>query len=339
MKLKRVMVLVFLFGPLLFLLLFLGIMGCLNEEESRIDSSYETGIGLSEEVVGYAPVVEKYAEEYEIDDYEEYLLAIMQVESGGRGKDVMQSLTQINMPEKDKTPEESIRRACEYFALLLRIKSKKEIDMETVIQSYNYGIDYTGYVAERGQEHTFALACDYAELKSGGVRTVYNNEIAIRVNGGWRYEYGNMFYVYLVKQYLPSAELPIETANAVIQEAVKYTGWVYCWGGASPATSFDCSGLVQWCYGSAGILLPRTAQEQYDSVEHIDFNAAEPGDLVFFTGTYNSGTYISHVGIYVGGGRPDVSCWGSDRVCRFGKRILAEPSCVCWPDQRCRKGE
>ena len=61
--------------------------------------------------------------------------------------------------------------------------------------------------------------------------------------------------------------------------------------------------LVQWCYGKAGIALPRTAQEQYNVTQHIPLSEAKAGDLVFFHSTYNAGTYITHVGLYVGNNR------------------------------------
>ena len=64
--------------------------------------------------------------------------------------------------------------------------------------------------------------------------------------------------------------------------------------------SFDCSGLTQWCYGKAGISLPRTAQAQYDATQHIPLSQAQAGDLVFFHSTYNTSDYVTHVGIYVG---------------------------------------
>ena len=99
------------------------------------------------------------------------------------------------------------------------------------------------------------------------------------------------------------AQFDNETVNAIMNEALKYQGWEYVYGGASPTTSFDCSGLTQWCYGVAGITLPRTAQAQYDVTRHIPFGDAQPGDLVFFQGTYNCGDYITHVGIYVGDNR------------------------------------
>lgn len=77
-----------------------------------------------------------------------------------------------------------------------------------------------------------------------------------------------------------------------MDEALKYEGWRYVYGGASPTTSFDCSGLTQWTYGKAGINLPRTAQQQYDVTQHIPLSEAQAGDLVFFHSTYNAGSYI-----------------------------------------------
>ena len=127
--------------------------------------------------------------------------------------------------------------------------------------------------------------------------------VVVEKNGGWRYSYGNMFYALLVSQYLTVAQFDDETVQAIMEEALKYEGWTYVYGGDSPSTSFDCSGLVQWCYGKAGIALPRTAQEQYNVTQHIPLSEAKAGDLVFFHSTYNAGTYITHVGLYVGNNR------------------------------------
>ena len=147
------------------------------------------------------------------------------------------------------------------------------------------------------------LAVSFAKDKSGGVKVTYKNEISIKENGGWRYKYGNMFYVRLVNQYLAVPSFSDATAQAIFKEALKYQGWKYVFGGSNPNTSFDCSGLTSWCYGKAGISLPRTAQAQYDATQHIPLSQAKAGDLVFFHSTYNSGTYVTHVGIYAGNNR------------------------------------
>lgn len=104
----------------------------------------------------------------------------------------------------------------------------------------------------------------------------------------------------LVNQYLTVHAVSGELAQAVMKEALKYQGWDYVYGGSNPNTSFDCSGLVQWCYAKAGVSLPRTAQAQYDETQHIPLSQAQAGDLLFFHSTYNAGTYVTHVGIYAG---------------------------------------
>ena len=113
---------------------------------------------------------------------------------------------------------------------------------------------------------------------------------------GWRYNYGNMFYVQLVTQYLVTTEFDDDTVQAIMDEALKYEGWRYVYGGASPTTSFDCSGLTQWTYGKAGINLPRTAQQQYDVTQHIPLSEAQVGDLVFFHSTYNGALILLMLG-------------------------------------------
>ena len=173
-------------------------------------------------------------------------------------------------------------------------------DINVVIQSYNYGGGYADYVAKNGKKHSFNLAENFAKNKSGGTKVTYTNPIAVSKNGGWRYNYGNMFYVELVNQYLNIKQFSNETVQAVMNEALKYQGWKYVYGGSNPNTSFDCSGLTQWCYGKAGISLPRTAQAQYDTTQHIPLSQAQAGDLVFFHSTYNTSDYVTHVGIYVG---------------------------------------
>ena len=102
--------------------------------------------------------------------------------------------------------------------------------------------------------------------------------------------------------------IPVEAsgdAAAIIEEAMKYRNYPYRWGGSSPETSFDCSGFVSWCINASGYadVGRQTAQGLYNISSTISQGNAQPGDLIFFTGTYNSGGPVSHVGIYLGNGQ------------------------------------
>ena len=107
---------------------------------------------------------------------------------------------------------------------------------------------------------------------------------------------------------------PGAAPNAVLDLARAQTGKPYVWGGASPQTSFDCSGLVQWVYRQVGVQLPRTAQQQYQATTRVPREQLQPGDLVFFAQTYPSSEPITHVGIYVGGGRMINAPTGGDVI-------------------------
>lgn len=143
------------------------------------------------------------------------------------------------------------------------------------------------------------LAENFARDKSGGKKVTYTNPIAVARNGGWRYGYGNMFY---------GAGEPVSYGQSSIGragtkdnecEALKYQGWDYVYGGSNPDTSFDCSGFngaMGYGYQSAE---NRTGNSMI-ATQHIPLSQAQAGDLVFFHSTYNAGTYVTHVGIYVG---------------------------------------
>ncbi len=86
------------------------------------------------------------------------------------------------------------------------------------------------------KKYTFELAVSFAKDKSGGVKVTYKNEISIKENGGWRYKYGNMFYVVSSSQYLAVPSFSDATAQAIFNEALKYQGWKYVYGGSNPNT-------------------------------------------------------------------------------------------------------
>ncbi|WP_066734098.1 bifunctional lytic transglycosylase/C40 family peptidase [Bariatricus massiliensis] len=303
MKLRHLALLGGIFTVIISLLLFLFIITA-DDEESGGSSGFDyLGMNLSAEVMKHQPTVEKYAKKYGIEDYVNYLLAIMQVESGGTAVDVMQSSESLGLPPNSLGTEQSIEQGCKYFASLLALAKTNGSDINTVVQSYNYGGGFVDYVASHGKKYTFELAAGFAREKSSGVKVTYKNEISIKENGGWRYKYGNMFYVRLVAQYLAVPNFSNATVQAIFNEALKYQGWPYVFAGSNPNTSFDCSGLTSWCYAKAGLYIPRTAQAQYNFMQHIPLSQAQAGDLIFFHSTYITSDYVTHVGIYAGNNR------------------------------------
>lgn len=103
---------------------------------------------------------------------------------------------------------------------------------------------------------------------------------------------------------IPGEALTDEKFRRMIEEAEKYLGYPYVWGGSSPSTSFDCSGFVSWVINHSGNgwnVGRSTANGLMGYCDIIRKSEAKPGDLIFFQGTYNT-SGASHVGIYVGGG-------------------------------------
>ena len=99
---------------------------------------------------------------------------------------------------------------------------------------------------------------------------------------------------------IPPEALDDEVFAAIIKEAEKYLGYPYVWGGSSTSTSFDCSGFVSWVINHSGWDVGRLgAQGLCNICTPVSSANVKPGDLVFFTGTYDT-PGVSHVGIYVG---------------------------------------
>jgi len=156
-----------------------------------------------------------------------------------------------------------------------------------------------------------------AEAGSTGASTGSHLHLELTINGQYLNPY---FFIEGTDAYTPPAisgtngaytdyDIPPEalsdpTFAALIKEAEKYLGYPYVWGGSSPSTSFDCSGFVCWVFKNSGVypLSRTTAQGIFDQCAIIPPSEARPGDIVFFTGTYDSIGPVSHVAIYVGDG-------------------------------------
>lgn len=122
-----------------------------------------------------------------------------------------------------------------------------------------------------------------------GTQTIYGETL-----GGTGGETGNV---------IPPDSYDDATVQALMTEANRYLGMPYTFGG-TPPSSFDCSAFVCWVFSNSGMHdLPRTtAQGIYDQCTPVSAADAKAGDIIFFTGTYNAGRPVTHVGIYCGNG-------------------------------------
>ena len=214
-----------------FVLLLFGIVLFSEDEQSKSETNEIIGLNLSSEVLKHQSLVEKYCKEYGISDQVKIILAIIQVESGGNAEDVMQSSESLGLPPNSLSTEESIKQGCKYFSELVRGIKSNGCDINTAIQSYNYGGGFINYVAGHGKKYSYELAESFSKDKASGKRVTYTNPIAIPINGGWRYAYGNQFYVKLVEQYLSvSAKFDDEMVQKIMDEALKYQGNKYVFG-------------------------------------------------------------------------------------------------------------
>lgn len=260
---------------------------------------------ISPQVEMYRPAVAEFAGQYGISEYVDVLLAVMMIESGGQGGDPMQCSESLGLSTNSITdPIFSIQTGVKYFADIVRYNKSKNNDFWTAVQSYNFGSGFCDFVADRGNTYNFELSCSFSEEMSSGDKVSYFNQVA-DFNGNWRYTYGNMYYVKLIQQYICGMSETGDTADPLNDfrfillknEFEKYQGWGYTWGGSSPSTGFDCSGLVQYCYSQVGINLPRTAKAQYNAT--VSVFDPKPGDLIFFKNTVEQDEEISHIAIYI----------------------------------------
>ena len=177
------------------------------------------------------------------------------------------------------------------------------------------------YTDEDGHEHSYQVAYNYyilnVSLRNHSLEAVALQNLDPEQTQRYivyQKTKGNRPYLFAGNPSVNHGEytdydIPPEALNdpdfaALIAEAEKYLGYPYVWGGSSPSTSFDCSGFVCWVLDKSGVypMSRTTAQGIFNQCAKIPPSEARPGDIIFFTGTYDSPGPVSHVGIYVGNG-------------------------------------
>jgi len=111
----------------------------------------------------------------------------------------------------------------------------------------------------------------------------------------------NAYYIVGPNDYAASAYRSVDDhylRNEIVKSAKKYIGVSYQWGGESPRSGFDCSGLTMVVYRLNGLELPRSSRQQWQTGRPVQRSRLQKGDLVFFA--TSGGRRVSHVGIYVG---------------------------------------
>lgn len=262
-------------------------------------STGSTGTGIanvSQEVLAWKLVVEKYAEEFGMGQYVNLILAVIQQESGGTLADVMQASESPYNTEYSKSPNSITSPEYSIYCGIQELKEDLEEagatgagDIQGIslaLQAYNFGDGFISFAKAHGG-YSLEVAKEFSGMEAQTC--------------GWP-SYGDCNYVPHVLQYYSTGTgTVIGTATGqlatVIQIAQSEEGKPYVWGASGP-DSFDCSGFVYYCYLNAGFKIQRmTAQDYYNSSTIT--NNPDVGDLVFFGTPVN----IHHIGIYVGGGQ------------------------------------
>lgn len=178
---------------------------------------------------------------------------------------------------------------------------------ETVTETYEYEVQvpYTYYICNVTLEN-FNLSHVPVYIMSEEQLSMYATYMATLGNRPDLFPDSAYVGMYIDTEYeayeIPADALSDPQFAAMMEEAEKYLGYPYVWGGSSPATSFDCSGFVSYVLNNCGVgwdVGRLGATGLMNICSYVSPTAVQPGDLIFFEGTYDT-TGASHVGIYVG---------------------------------------
>ncbi|MDD3230378.1 MAG: C40 family peptidase, partial [Oscillospiraceae bacterium] len=212
----------------------------------------------------------------------------------------------------------------EVGGILQTLFDKQYILTETVVKERRYYIETDTWTDEDGNTHTdsYRVYYDYyictvtlenfnlshvpVYIMSQDQLSMYAMYMGTLGNRPDLFPTSGYIGKYVTDEYtdydIPPDALEDEVFAAMMEEAEKYLGYPYVWGGSSPSTSFDCSGFVSWVINHSGWNVGRLGASGLLGIcTRVSSANVKPGDLIFFQGTYDT-TGASHVGIYVGGG-------------------------------------
>ena len=258
----------------------------------------------------------------EYDGYDEYRIHTDQI--GHNPFELASYLTVLFENYKREQVQDTLQ---ELFDSQYELTIEEEVEIRTRIETRE--VEHSETDPETGEEDTWTETEEYeveyeyyilnVTLANHGLGKVIAESgitedqmqryaVLMQTYGNKKEIFGDNPYAIAVQDVLhydiPGEALTDERFRRMITEAEKYLGYPYVWGGASPSTSFDCSGFVSWVINHCGngwSYGRLTAEGLRQVCAIIPKSEAKPGYLIFFQGTYNT-SGASHVGIYVGNG-------------------------------------
>lgn len=277
------------------------LVGALIANEST--TSEATGnINLPEAVLRWEKKVREECEKNEIPFAVNYILAIIMCESGGNAEqtpDIMQcSESKGWAPNTIQDPNQSIEIGVAYFAS--GYHGHPETEIWNVVQGYAYGMGYLSYT---GKTYSFDDAIAFAKKQSGGRKATYTNPIALAKGYSWRYAYSNMFYKFLVEQYIGTntgGGGNTEMTKIALGEIGNAGGEKFWrWYGFNFRVEW-CGVFVSWCAAQAKLDMPKfsycpTGISQFQARNQWTTTYPKEGYVIFFD--WDGDGVSDHVGL------------------------------------------
>lgn len=251
---------------------------------------------VTDKVESYRSTVYERCKKFGTEKYIDLFLAVIMQESGGNCEDIFQCSESLGLKPNSINTEQSIEQGVKVLSNCLKlagVESEKDIPrIKLALQGYNFGSGYIKYALTEDGGWTQQNTNDFAAKKSN-----YKKRTGKKAELMGEWAYGDQYYTEHVLRYYSYYSINQDFYTIVLDTAKSCLGKPYEWAASGP-DSFDCSGLVYYCYNAAGFNKSRTTAAQYHNMSTIiSKEEAVPGDLVFFR---NSSGKIHHVGIYVG---------------------------------------